>query len=77
MSFFFQTNGLRQLGWCAHYMLDRQSLKYYTEDKKEVLQKTEVTGIYWFNNLPNRGFKQQLVTKTEVCNCTYCPYFMS
>ena len=24
---FFQTNALQQLGWCAHYMLDR-SLKY-------------------------------------------------
>ena len=28
---FFQTNGLRYLGWCAHYMLDRQSLNYCTE----------------------------------------------
>ena len=33
---FFQTNGLRQLGWCAHYMLDRRSLNF-TEDKKELL----------------------------------------
>ena len=73
---FFQTNGLRQLGWCAHYMLDRRSLNYYTEDKKELLQKTEVTEFYWFNNLLNRAFKQQLVTKSEVCNCLYCQFFM-
>ena len=25
---FFCTNGLRQLGWCAHYFLDRRSLTY-------------------------------------------------
>ena len=72
----FQTNGLRQLGWCAHYMLDTRSLNYYTEDKKPLLQKTEVTEFYWFNNSPNRAFKQQLVTKTEVCNCIYCQCFM-
>ena len=33
---FFQTNGLRQLWWCAHYMLDSRSLNF-TEDKKELL----------------------------------------
>ena len=42
---FFQTNGLRQLGWCAHYMFDRRSLNY-TEDKKEILRRTEVTEFY-------------------------------
>ena len=42
---FFQTNDLRQLGWCDHYMLDRRSLNY-TEDKKELLQKGEVTEFY-------------------------------
>ena len=74
---FFQTNGLRQLGWSAHYRPDRRSLNYYTEDKKELLRKTEVTEFYWFNNSPNRAFKQQLVTKTKVCNCMYCRFFMS
>ena len=54
---FFQINGLRQLGWCAHYMLDRRGLNDYTEDKKELLQKTKVTEFYWFNNLSNRAFK--------------------
>ena len=43
--YFFQTNGLRQLGWCAHYMFDRRSLNY-TEDKKEILRRTEVTEFY-------------------------------
>ena len=54
---FFQINGLRQLGWCAHYMLDRRGLNDYTEDKKELLQKTKVTEFYWFNNLSNTAFK--------------------
>ena len=54
---FFQTNGLRQLGWCAHYMLDRRSLNYYNQDRKERLQKTQVTEFYWFNILPNSAFK--------------------
>ena len=73
---FFQTNCLRQLGWCAHYMLDRRSLKYI-EDKKELLRKTELTQFYWFNKSPNRAFKRQLLTKTEVCNCMYWQFFMS
>ena len=74
---FFQINGLRQLGSCAHCMLDRRSLNNYTENKKEILQKTEVTGFCWFNNSPNRAFKRQLVTKTGVCNCLYCQFVMS
>ena len=41
-----------------YYMLERWSLNYYTEDKKELLQNTKVTEFYWFNNLPNRAFKQ-------------------
>ena len=77
MNFFFQTAGLEQLGWCAQNMLDRRRLNFSTKDKKELLQKTEVTEFYWFNNLPNRAFKRQLVTKTEVCNCMYCRFFMS
>ena len=74
---FFQTTGLRELGWCAHYILDRWSLHYYAEYKKELLRKTEVTQFYWFNNLLNRASKRQLVTKTEVCNCLYCQFFMT
>ena len=73
---FFQIYGLRQLGSCAHCMLDRRSLNNYTENKKEILQKTEVTGFCWFNNSPNRAFKRQLVTKTGVCNCLHCQFVM-
>ena len=36
---FFQTNGLRQLGWCARYMLDRPSVNYYTKIKKNFCEK--------------------------------------
>ena len=73
----FQTYGLRQLGWCTHYMLDRRSLNYYNQDKKEILRKAEVTEFYWFNNSPNRAFKRQIVTKSEICKCMYCRFFMS
>ena len=31
---FFQTNGLRQLGWCGHYMLDMRGLKYCKKNPK-------------------------------------------
>ena len=41
---FFQTNGLRQLGWCAHYMLDRRTLKYCKD--KQGIRKTEITEFY-------------------------------
>ena len=34
---FSQRNGLRQLGWCSHYMLDRRSLNCCKD--KEVFQK--------------------------------------
>ena len=36
---FFQTNGLRQLGWCARYMLHRPSGNYYTNIKKNFCEK--------------------------------------
>ena len=41
---FFQTNGLRQLCWCAHYMLDRRNLRYCKE--KQIIRKTEITEFY-------------------------------
>ena len=73
---FFQTDGIRQLGCGAYYMTDRRSLNYDTEDKRKLLRKTEVTEFYCFNNSPNRAFKRQLVTKTQVCSCLYCRFFM-
>ena len=72
---FFQTNGLRQLCWCAHYMLDRRSLRYCKE--KQIIRKTEITEFHWFNNSPNRFNKQQFLTQVEVCNCVFCRLFMS
>ena len=45
---FFQTNGLREIGWCSHDMLDRRGLNYYKE--KQVFWKSEVTEFYWFND---------------------------
>ena len=41
---FFQTNGLRQLCWCAHYMLDRRNLRYCKE--KQIIRKTEITEFH-------------------------------
>ena len=73
--YFFQTNGLRQLGWCAHYMLDRSSLRHCKEKQK--IGKTKITEFYWFNNLPNRFNKQQFLTQAEVCNCVFCRFCMS
>ena len=59
---FFQTNGLRQLGWCGHYMLDMRGLKY-CKKKTQIIQKTEITEFYWFNKSPNRFNKQQFLTQ--------------
>ena len=72
---FFQMNGLRQLVWCVHYMLDRRTLRYCKD--KQVIRKTEVTEFYWFSKPPNRFNKQQFVTQVEVFNCVFCRFFMS
>ena len=71
---FFQKNGLRELGWCSNYMLDRRSVNYRKE--KQVFRKTEIVEFYWFNNSPNRFHKQQFVTEVEVCNCMHCQLIM-
>ena len=36
---FFQNNGLRELGWCSHYMLDRRSYNYH---KNNILKKLKL-----------------------------------
>ena len=41
---FFQKNGLRELGWCFHYMLDRRSINYHKE--KKIFKKTEIIEFY-------------------------------
>ena len=71
---FFQKNGLRELGWCSNYMLDRRSVNY--DKEKQIIKKTEIVDFYWFNNSPNRFHTQQFVTEVEVCNCMHRRFFM-
>ena len=66
----FCSYGLSQLGWCAHYMLDRRSLDYYNSEN--VFRKTALTDFYWFNSSPNRFAKQKTINQTEICNCSHC-----
>ena len=70
---FFQQNGLRELGWCSHYMLDRRTLNHHNH---EFLKKTEVVEFYWFNKSPNRFRNQQTITEVQLCNCMYCKFFI-
>ena len=63
---FFQQNGLRELRWCSHQMLDRRTLNYHNH---KFLRKTEVVELYWFNKLPNRFRNQQTITEVQLCNC--------
>ena len=71
---FFQKNGLRELGWCSHYMLDRRSVNY--DKEKQIFKKTEIVEFYCFNHSPNRFHKQQVVEEVKVCNCLHCQFFM-
>ena len=70
----FQKNGLRELGWCSNYLLDKRSVNYHKED--QIFKKTEIVEFYWFTNSPNRFHKQQFFTEVEVCNCMHCRFFM-
>ena len=54
---FFQGNGLLQLGWCSHYMLDRR-IQLYPKNESAA-RKTEIVEFYWFNYSPNRFDKQR------------------
>ena len=64
------SDGLSQLGWCAHYMLDRRNLDCYNSGK--ISRTTCLTDFYWFNNWPNRFAIQKTVNQTEICNCCHC-----
>ena len=44
-------NGLRELGWCSKYLLDRRSVNYL-KDQQE-FKKTEIVQFYWFSSSPN------------------------
>ena len=71
---FFKKNGLKELGWCSNYMLDKRNVNYHKEE--QIFKKTEIVEFYWFNNSPNRFQEQQFVTEVEVCNCIHSVYFM-
>ena len=71
--YFFQANGLSQLGWCSNYMLDRRSPTYRKE--QEVIRRTEVIEFYWFNHSPNRFDKQTVLTEVNICNYMHCHFF--
>ena len=71
---FFCINGLSQLGWCAHYMLEKRILNYCNSTKFS--RKTELTEFYWFNNSPNRFHEQKTISQTEICNCMHCSIFI-
>ena len=60
---FFQKNGLREIGWCSHYILDRRSVNYDYDKEKKIFKKTEIIEFYWFNHSPNRFHKQQVLKK--------------
>ena len=85
------TSSLRQLGWCAHCMLDTRAITYpliksslmpdlgdfYWLNKNRSPQSTELTEFYWFNNSPNRSFKNKTATEVEMCNCIHCCLYLS
>ena len=70
----FQKNGLRELGWCSNYMLDKRSVNYCKD--QQVFKKTKTVEFHWFNNSLNRFDKQQFVTEVKVCNCMHCQFFV-
>ena len=70
---FFQGNGLLQLGWCSHYMLDRRIQLYPKNESKT--RKTEIIEFYWFSCSSNIFDKQPNLSRLEVCNCVHC-YFL-
>ena len=70
---FLKKNGLRELGWCEKYLLDRRSVNYHTE--QQAFKKTEIVEIYWFNSSPNRFDKKSSLTTVDLCKCMNC-YFL-
>ena len=64
-------DNLSQLGWCAHYMLDKRNWNYYNS-VQQISRAVHLTDFYWFNNSPNRFTKQKTVNQTEISNCCHC-----
>ena len=72
---FFKKNGLRELGWCSKYLLDRRSVNYH-KDKQE-FKKTEIVEFYWFNSSPDRFNNKTSFSPFALCNCMHCYFFMN
>lgn len=71
---FFQKNGLHELGWCCHYLLDKRSYNYYKD--KQVFCKTQNAEFIWFNYSRNRSDKpNKFLESVNICKCMNCHFF--
>ena len=61
---FFEKDGLRKLGWCSNYILDRRTHNYHKN--KEFFKKTAIVEFYWFNCSPNGFNNQKTISEVEV-----------
>ena len=71
--YFFQENGLRELGWCSKYLLNRRSVKYHKA--QQLFKKTEIVEFYWFNSSPNRFDNALFLTEVKLFSCMNCYFF--
>ena len=71
----FEKDGLRKLGSCSNYILDRRTHNYHKN--KECFKKTEIVEFYWFNSSPNGFNNRKTISEVQVCNCMHCRFFMS
>ena len=62
---FVQEKKLRELGWCANYMMDKRKNNDF------------MTDFVFINYSPNRKIidDQQPIDDFELCNCYFCIYF--
>ena len=62
---FKQKKKLRELGWCANYMMDKSKNNDF------------MTDFIFKNYSPNRRIidNQQPINDFEICNCYYCNSF--
>ena len=71
--YFFQENGLRELGWCSKYLLNRRSVKYHKA--QQLFEKTEIVEFYWFNSSLNRFDNALFLTEVKLFSCMNCYFF--
>ena len=57
----FQKKILRRIGWCANYIMDKNS-------KHDAF----LINFLFSNKLPNRCDKIQVVEEYKICTCFYC-----